>query len=126
VIPLTQMNHPALQLSGLKVGEYLLEISEIRPDDFDTVRMLPSPMVSRSSNSMFGHLVEILRKPQFLDRVRKVIEHGVHGGLTCKYCNSGFVDRLNFLEKGESAYCATYNQWFLIPELESPGATAPA
>ena len=116
------MNHPVRQLNGLKVGEYLLEVSEVQPGSYDTVRLLLKS--GREPKFFFDVWAPRgdFEKPQFLDRVRKLIECGVQGGLTCKYCNSGFVDRLNFLETAVSAYCAKYNQWFLIPELESSSA----
>jgi hypothetical protein len=118
-----QMNHPAVQLNGLKIGEYLLEVSEVQPGSYDTARVL----LKSAGDPKFYFDVWAPRgdfeKPQFLYQVLKVIEHGVNGGLTCASCNSGFVDHLNFLETGVSAYCAKCHDWFRIPELESPGGT---
>jgi hypothetical protein len=86
VIPLTQMNHPALQLNGLKVGEYLLEVSEVQPGSYDTVRvLLKSDGVPKFQFDVWAPRDDFA-KPEFLERVRNVISHGANGGLTCGSC----------------------------------------
>ncbi len=71
VIP---MNHPVRQLNGLKVGEYLLEVSEVQPGSYDTVRLLLKS--GREPKFFFDVWAPRgdFEKPQFLDRVRKLID----------------------------------------------------